>query len=128
MSEPKLTINYSPALIDEAIKEHLAKHLDIKGEIEIEYMHRRKTKKVSAAVFVNSDQTINASSTIEVKGLPDIAVIAENTKEALEAITFEDLPLHEQQEATGHVETDELEDIVEHMQEEETEDMESLFE
>ena len=44
-----------------------------------------------------------------------------------EATAFEELPLHEQQEATGHVETDELEDIVEHMQEEEEDDMESLF-
>jgi hypothetical protein len=51
-----IIINYPPHLIDEAIKEHIAKHMNISGDVIIDYTHRRKTRTVSATVTLNTDQ------------------------------------------------------------------------
>jgi hypothetical protein len=115
---PKISINYTPELIDSAIKEHIEKYMNVVGEIEIEYMHRRKTKKVSAEI------TLSELKSLPPKETANTIVAAEEHYE----IVFENLPVHEQEEAVdshqaiqeGVIgEVDELAGIVEHMNPEE---------
>lgn len=51
-----IIINYPPELVDEAIKEHIAKHMNVSGDVTIDYTHRRKTRTVSATVTLNTEQ------------------------------------------------------------------------
>lgn len=51
-----IIINYPPELVDEAIKEHIAKHMDVSGDVTIDYTHRRKTRTVSATVTLRTEQ------------------------------------------------------------------------
>jgi hypothetical protein len=51
-----IIINYPPELVDEAIKEHIAKHMNVSGDVTIDYTHRRKTRTVSATVTLRTEQ------------------------------------------------------------------------
>ena len=90
----KISINYTPDLIDEAIREHVQRTMGISNDIEIHYTHKRRTRRVSAEILIPVQGT-------------------EPVKAVQEAVTFDDLPPHEQEEAqelTQSVSEPDLED------------------
>lgn len=97
----KISINYPPSLIDEAIKEHVQRHMGITGNIEIEYTHRRRTRKVSAEVLVSPIGTMPVETPVPMPVETPVPVYS--TQQAEKSISFDDLPEHEQQEATDQV-------------------------
>ena len=138
----KMSINYTPELVDEAIKEHIQKHMQVSGVVGIEYLHRRKTQKVSATVFVENSLKVpevveevkpkpilpdnvpvdKSSNIMEVDDLENIPEVDRIDKAPTE---FEDLPIGFDAEPIG------FEDLPLHEQQEATDadeaDVDSLF-
>lgn len=56
MEKPSVT--YGPELIDKLIADHLRKTLNFSGDVEIVYMHRRRSKKVEATVFLSDPNAV----------------------------------------------------------------------
>ena len=132
-----LKITYPPELVDAAITEHVKKHMGVTGDVTIDYTHRRKTRRVSADVYVSTTPNLAQDAPKVVEEAPKLETpsqaSADPEKEPLE-VTFEDLPEHEQQEAMGEVEDENesmFDDLPDQEPEENTgsndEDVEDLF-
>jgi len=67
----RLKISYPPELVDQAIKEHIENNMNLTGEFEIDYTHRRKTRRVSADIFIDNMQ----SKGIDITGLPEATTL-----------------------------------------------------
>lgn len=86
------TINYGPELIDEILAAHVKEKMNFEGEVEIEYTHRRSTRKVEATIFLGASEPIEKSVVDNAD-----AQLGDDT----DATTFDTLPKHEQEEAQG---------------------------
>lgn len=58
----KISINYTPDLIDEAIREHVQRTMGISSDIEIYYTHKRRTRRVSAEILIPVRETQDTST------------------------------------------------------------------
>jgi len=111
----KLKMTYPPSLVDAAIKLHIEQTLGLKGEMDIDYTHRRKTRRVSAEIeitiqakltenqinyrdFTEGLNPIPCTDPKDFTGKTEIPVDL-----PVSEISFDDLPEHEQQEALGEV-------------------------
>jgi hypothetical protein len=93
----KISINYTPDLIDEAIREHVQRTMGISSDIEIHYTHKRRTRRVSAEILIPVRETQDTSTIDLHSSLPA-------------DYGFDDLPKHEQEEATEATESESSDD------------------
>ena len=90
----KLSVIYSPELIDEAIREHIQKRMGVTSSIQVEYTHRRKTKKVSAEVTFSPtlNQSPISDSVMKELTTPAGDLLAQEQKEAVSYVLDDELP------------------------------------